>query len=87
MVLLALSLTLNLILAAITLFLLKQAEKKDRRNERVRQEYGLMQRDLLDRLMHVTGKTWTLPPKENLEEGEVLIDEETKRQLEGWRDI
>lgn len=86
--------TLNLILGItllLSLFynysvlgLLKKVEEKRRRDwDFARQN----EKELLDRLMYATGKTWVLPPKENLKEGEELIDEELQKQLEGWREV
>ena len=42
--------------------------------------------ELIDRLMHVTGNTWVLPPRENLTDEEVEITEETHPELFGWKE-
>ena len=62
--------------------LLKSVEHKRRRDwDFARQT----ERELLDRIMHMEGKTWTPPPVVIKEEQE--LDEETKMMLEGWREV
>lgn len=68
-------------------FLFKGYKRQDRQHQRdimFEREYN---RNLLDRLMHVTGNTWTLPPRENLKPEEEILDPELQRQLEGWREV
>lgn len=83
---LVLSLTLNLLLGGLTLFYFKSLEKKDRRNERERLAHVAVEREFLDRIMHLSGKTWVVPPRELPKEEEELLDEETQMMLAGWRD-
>jgi hypothetical protein len=42
--------------------------------------------NLLDRLMHVTGHTWELPPRP-ADDKEAEIDEKTKLALQGWKEV
>lgn len=82
---LILSLVLNVILAGLSLFQLKALEKKDRKQERERSAAVLVQTNLIDRLMHKEGVTWTPAPRPV--QDEILIDDETKAALEGWREV
>lgn len=82
---LLLSLSLNLAFVALTLFQHKSLEKKDRKAERERLTHLGVEREFLDRIMHLSGSTWTPPPRET-KPNEEAIDEETKLVLEGWVD-
>jgi hypothetical protein len=42
--------------------------------------------ELLNKLMHVTGHTWELPPRP-VDDKEIEIDEETKLALQGWKEV
>lgn len=82
--------TLLLAVTALSLFYalgcrgVLQEERKNYRREIV----ALRQRetDLVDRLMHISGNTWVLPPREAPKEDEEP-DEDFKRYLEGWREV
>lgn len=51
--------------------------------ERERAKYAQREAELLDRLMHVTGHTWTPPPRV-VDEVEPEEDEELQQHREGW---
>lgn len=82
---LILSLGLNLLLGSITLFSHKALERKNREQIRERQSHAATTKDLLDRLMHSEGRTWTPPPVSV--PTEEVIDEETKLMMEGWKEV
>lgn len=57
-----------------------------RERERERNVWMQRESELLDRLMHQAGQTWTRPPLPKVEE-EPPTEEEIKRQEEGWKEV
>lgn len=82
---LVLALALNLVLAALSLFQHKQLKLLNKEWARESRRHSEVIANLLDRLMHATGQTWTPPPRPVADEE--VIDEELKNQLEGWREV
>lgn len=83
---LLLSLSLNLALTGLTLFSLKLLSKKERALERKDAAHKQTVQELLDRLMHVTGKPWVPTPRETKAAVEGELDEDTQLALQGWTD-
>ena len=81
---LILSLVLNLGLVILTLFHTRFHRELVHNLRRDRLNSFQRETELMDRLMHMSGSTWTPPPREKLAEDETLIDDETKAELEGW---
>ncbi len=78
-------LSLFLVLSLVTLWSQTKAlEKMLRREERERANHKQTVQELIDRLMHKEGVTWTPPPR-NTDDAE--ISEDIKRQLEGWKEV
>ncbi len=81
LLLLSLSVTLLVCLAG-DLMLIRYMRANDRAHIREKQILMQQNTDLIDRVMHMSGSTWTPPPRpEVVEETE---SEEIKRHREGW---
>lgn len=80
------------ILAALSLFyvltvcaLVRVVREQNNQLKRDRANHKQTVMELVDRLMHKEGSTWTPPPR--VVEDEEVIDEELKLQLEGWKEV
>jgi hypothetical protein len=84
-------LTLILSLAVLGSSLLAYSQHRtvwrmSRERERDRNAWAARESELLDRLMHATGVTWTPPPRPEI--GEDKGDEEfVTRITEGWKEV
>lgn len=87
--------TLALILLSVALVfsatlnrvLYSNVARYNRDRERERNAFSAERAELLDRIMHMKGFTWTTPPRPAEEKDDGEPDEETKLLLEGWRQV
>ena len=82
-----------LILAALSLFyvlsvfaFVRVIREQNNQLKRDRASHKQTVTELIDRLMHKEGVTWTPPPKV-VREDDDEIDEDTKRAIEGWKEV
>jgi hypothetical protein len=75
-----------LALSLVTVYILLQILKQvPRQGERERAKFVARETELLDRIMYLSGNTWSPPPRPKQEEEE--LSEELKAALEGWRPV
>lgn len=87
MFLLILSLS-NLILALLLGGLYRVSKSDTRAHERERNAYLMIIKEQNDRLMHLAGRTWQLPPVDDVViEADPAAEEERQRELEGWTSL
>ncbi len=64
--------------------LIKVLRGNNRNMERQKNVSNARESELIDRIMHMNGVTWTAPPR--TEKPEEDIDENTKLALAGWQE-
>lgn len=84
--------SLNVLQVALLYLLYKSQGGERRAMERERQAHNQMMREVMDRVMHFEGRTWTPPPlteeeKERARREQEERDEANKRALEGWSEL